>query len=140
MAPRSDDPAVITDLQRFIDSVMSEAHANPPFTESDRDAILGLTGVAAHTVVRPAGPFAALAVGYLVGSGAVGSWEEAADAVKRHIRAYIGDPAPAPGSDAASANGSAVGSRPAPGASAASASGDDASAGAASSSAPGPAA
>lgn len=92
MSPKADDPAMIEALQRFIDASAEESGFTPTFTEDDRDLILSLTGVAAHTVVRPAGPFAAMAVGYLVGSGRAKTWADAHDQVKRFVRAYIGDP------------------------------------------------
>lgn len=92
MSPKVDDPAMIEALQRFIDASAEDSGFTPTFTEDDRDLILSLTGVAAHTVVRPAGPFAAMAVGYLVGSGRAKTWADAHDQVKRFVRAYIGDP------------------------------------------------
>ena len=92
MSPKADDPAMIEALQRFIDASAEDSGFTPTFTEDDRDLILSLTGVAAHTVVRPAGPFAAMAVGYLVGSGRAKTWADAHDQVKRFVRAYIGDP------------------------------------------------
>ncbi|MCT1708926.1 hypothetical protein HMPREF3157_03495 [Dermabacter sp. HMSC06F07] len=92
MSPKADDPRMIEALQRFIDASANDAGFEPPFTEADRDLILSLTGVAAHTVVRPAGPFASMVVGYLVGSGKAESWADAHDQVKRFVRAYIGDP------------------------------------------------
>ena len=55
MSPKADDPKMIEALQRFIDASANDAGFEPPFTEADRDLILSLTGVAAHTVVRPAG-------------------------------------------------------------------------------------
>lgn len=87
---------MIPALQAFIDHISNSVGFTPEFTESDRDAMLGLTGVAAHTVVRPAAPFASLAVGYLVGSGKAASWAEANDLIKRLTREHAGDPAPEP--------------------------------------------
>ncbi|MCT1789494.1 DUF6457 domain-containing protein [Dermabacter hominis] len=92
MSPKADDPAMIEALQRFIEASAEDAGFTPTFTEGDRDLILSLTGVAAHTVVRPAGPFAAMAVGYLVGSGRAKTWADAHEQVKRFVRTYIGDP------------------------------------------------
>ena len=92
MSPKADDPKMIEALQRFIDASANDAGFEQPFTEADRDLILSLTGVAAHTVVRPAGPFASMVVGYLVGSGKAESWADAHDQVKRFVREYIGDP------------------------------------------------
>ena len=92
MSHKADDPAMLEALQRFIDASAEDSGFTPTFTEDDRDLILSLTGVAAHTVVRPAGPFAAMAVGYLVGSGRAKTWADAHDQVKRFVRAYIGDP------------------------------------------------
>ncbi|MDK8802526.1 DUF6457 domain-containing protein [Dermabacter hominis] len=92
MTPKADDPAMIEALQRFIDASAEDSGFTPAFTEDDRDLILSLTGVAAHTVVRPAGPFAAMAVGYLVGCGRAKTWADAHEQVKRFVRAYIGDP------------------------------------------------
>lgn len=96
MSGKKDDPEMIAALFEYIDALDQEAHFTPAFSEQERQKMLGLTGVAAHTVVRPAAPFAALAVGYLVGSGRVKSWEEGIDLVKRLTRAHAGDPAPAP--------------------------------------------
>lgn len=92
MSPKADDPAMIEALQRFIDASAEDAGFTPTFTEDNRDLILSLTGVAAHAIVRPAGPFAAMAVGYLVGSGRAKTWADAHEQVKRFVRAYIGDP------------------------------------------------
>ncbi len=99
MAPRKDDPEMIAELQKYIDALAAEAKFAPEFTTDDRDTMLGLTGVAAHNVVRPAAPFASLAVGYLVGAGKVTDWAEGMELVKRLTRAYAGDPAPAPEHD-----------------------------------------
>lgn len=88
MAPRRDDPEMITALQHFIDALREAGAIDESFSERDRDRILGLTGIAAHSIVRPAGPFASLAAGYLLGASRAGSWGEAIDEVQALVRAY----------------------------------------------------
>lgn len=112
MAPRRDDPEMITALQHFIDALREAGAIDESFSERDRDRILGLTGIAAHSIVRPAGPFASLAAGYLLGASRAGSWGEAIDEVQGLVRAYTPEqPAsasdePAPAAEEASASAS----------------------------------
>lgn len=58
-----------------------------PVDEDLTDAFLALTGAAAHEVVRPAAPFAAMFAGWLYGSGRADSLEEAAAMVGEELRA-----------------------------------------------------
>jgi len=51
--------------------------------EVDIDAILGLAGVAAHAVVRPAAPLTTFLVGYAAGLAAADPSLSAADAFRR---------------------------------------------------------
>lgn len=84
-----DDAQKMADLQAFIDAAAAQLHIEPPFDETARDGILGLTGRAAHGIVRPAAPIASLMVGYLVGSGRAASWTEATEQVKRLVRDHV---------------------------------------------------
>lgn len=54
--------------------------------EDVTDTFLALTGAAAHEVVRPAAPFAAMFAGWLYGSGRADSLEEAAMIVGQALR------------------------------------------------------
>jgi len=56
---------------------------------ADRDAILGLAGEAAHSVVRPAAPITTFLAGYAAGL-AGGSADAVADAIDRALGATRG--------------------------------------------------
>lgn len=86
---RRDDPATMAELQAFIDSLTAEVDGMPAIDDEARDRILGVTGVTAHGIVRPAGPIASLLIGYLVGTGRAASWQDAADTVRAAVRARM---------------------------------------------------
>lgn len=58
-------------------------------TEIDIDAVLGLAGVAAHSVVRPAAPLTTFLAAYAAGLAAGGGQSEPQAAMRRSIAAAL---------------------------------------------------
>ena len=86
---KADEAKMLAALDEYICAVGTEFNFQPEFSEADRDAMLKLTGIAAHNLVRPAAPLSALAAGYLVGSGQAKDWLEAQKMVRNFIENYL---------------------------------------------------
>lgn len=87
MAP-SDDPRMLATLYAWNREMGARLGLPEPVDEDLTDVFLALTGAAAHEVVRPAAPFAAMFAGWLCGSGRAETLEEAAAMVGEELRAF----------------------------------------------------
>jgi len=76
--PDADTPALLTDW-----SARLSAELGIVDLEVDIDAILGLAGVAAHAIVRPAAPLTTFLVGYAAGVASADPSVSPEEAVRR---------------------------------------------------------
>ena len=88
---KSDEEEMLKELDQFISRICEEFKLEPKFQAADRNQMLKLTGKAAHNLVRPAAPFSALAVGFLVGSGQLEDFSKAHQIVSEFIDKYLAE-------------------------------------------------